>query len=46
MDQVHDKSYNQGSQKAWGNVGAHEWTEDGILWAYGQNGESDLCKTF
>lgn len=44
--QTHDKQYSQGSQHSWGNVGAHQWNEDGVLWAYGQNGESDLCSTF
>ncbi|MGI8514254.1 MAG: hypothetical protein ACR2NT_03780 [Acidimicrobiia bacterium] len=44
--QTHDKQYAQGSQHAWGNVGAHEWDEDGLFWGVGQNGQADLCSTF
>ncbi len=46
VDQVHDKSYWQGFQNAWGNVGAHRWKDDGATWSVGFNGETDLCKTF
>lgn len=45
-DQIHDDQYAQGSQNAWGNAGAHEWTEEGIFWGYGQSGDADQCSTF
>lgn len=44
--QTHDETYWQGSQHSWGNVGAHEWEDDGASWDVGTNGETDLCKTF
>lgn len=44
--QTHDETYWQGSQHSWGNVGAHEWEDEGATWKVGENGETDLCKTF